>query len=148
MRRIGGIALTAFALSWAPFGAKPAKATILIQSDTGGKIVDYLSRYRSARASNEKVVIDGSCLSACTLVLGIMPRDRVCATERATLGFHSAWEPDDNGRAVISRKWTNVVWSNLPGGIRGWITRHGGLRSEMIFLRGRELSQLVPACAA
>lgn len=127
--------------------ATSANATVWIQSDTGGRIEDYLSRYRTARASNELIVIDGSCLSACTLVLGIVPRSRICVTERATLGFHSAWEPDDHGRAVPSARWTRVVWNTLPGAIQHWIAQRGGLRSEMLFLRGRELASLYPACS-
>lgn len=136
--------MMALALSW----ATSAHATIWIHSDSGGRIEDYLSRYRSARASNERVVIDGSCLSACTLVLGIVPRGRLCATQNATLGFHSAWEPDDHGHAVISARWTHVVLANLPGAIRHWISRRGGLRTEMLYLRGPELAQFVPACTA
>ena len=143
MSRLGGLVAGVFALSL----ATSANATILIQSDFGGRIEDYLSRYQSARASNEQIVIDGSCLSACTLVLGIVPRNRICVTERATLGFHSAWEQDDNGRAVQSPKWTRVVWKNLPGTIRHWISNRGGLRSQMLFLRGRELASLYPACS-
>jgi hypothetical protein len=143
MYKWGGLAVGAVVL----FLTTSANATIWIQSDSGGRIEDYLSRYRTARASNEQVVIDGACLSACTLVLGIVPRSRICVTERATLGFHSAWEQDDHGRAVQSPKWTKVVWNNLPGTIQHWISQRGGLRSEMVFLRGRELANFYPACS-
>ena len=33
----------------------------------------------------------GICNSACTLVLGIVPLNRICATPRASLGFHQAY---------------------------------------------------------
>jgi hypothetical protein len=60
---------------------------------------DYAERFSSARATGERVVIDGACLSACTLVVGILPRDRGGATSKAVLGFHSAWRPTgDRGR--------------------------------------------------
>lgn len=142
MGKLAGLALVLVAYSV----TTSANATVFIQSDSGGRIDDYLSHYRSVRASNERVVIDGTCLSACTLVLGMLPRGRVCVTDRATLGFHAAWEPDQNGRPVNSPKWTQVVLSNLPGSIRHWISRHGGLRPEMLYLRGRELAQLVSLC--
>jgi hypothetical protein len=148
MRKLGGLAVMAFALSLAATATTPAHATIWIHSDSGGRIEDYLSKYRNARASNERVVIDGACLSACTLVLGIVPRNRVCATQNATLGFHAAFEADERGHTVASPRWTQVVLSNLPGSIRSWIARRGGLRSEMLYLRGQELAQYVPACAA
>ena len=32
-------------------------------------------------------MIDGRCLSACTLVRGVIPRERICVTRRARLGF-------------------------------------------------------------
>jgi hypothetical protein len=138
------LAVAAFALSL----ATSAHATMWIHADSGGRIEDYLSKYRNARATNERVVIDGACLSACTLVLGIVPRDRICVTANATLGFHSAWEHDDRGHAVISPRWTRVVLAHLPGSIREWIARRGGLHSEMLYLHGHELVQFVPACTA
>jgi hypothetical protein len=33
-----------------------------------------------------------------------------------------------------------------PPEIRSWINRHGGLRPQLIMLRGRELSDLYPTC--
>ena len=66
----------------------------------GGQIGPYLEILAALRNSGERVVIDGPCLSACTLVLGVIPRDRICVTARARLGFHAAWHPGENGRAV------------------------------------------------
>jgi hypothetical protein len=37
------------------------------------------------------IIIDGACLSACTLAIGLLPRGQVCATPKAVLGFHAAW---------------------------------------------------------
>ena len=36
------------------------------------------------------VVIDGKCLSACTMVLGLVPSKQICVTPRARFGFHAA----------------------------------------------------------
>jgi hypothetical protein len=35
------------------------------------------------RDAGEQIVIDGTCSSACTLVLGIVPHDRICVTSNA-----------------------------------------------------------------
>jgi hypothetical protein len=35
-----------------------------------------------------------------------------------------------------------------PPDLRGWIARHDGLTSKMIYLQGRDLSAIVPPCAA
>ena len=67
-----------------------AGAMIVIKADRGGLITDYAERFLSARATGEQVVIDGACLSACTLVVGMLPRDKICATPKAVLGFHVA----------------------------------------------------------
>ena len=48
--------------------------------------------------SGERVVIDGPCLSACTLVLSTVPSNRICVTRRAVLGFHAARSIDTRGR--------------------------------------------------
>ena len=58
-------------------------ATMRIAEDRGGQIGHYLDAFASVRSSGERVVIDGNCLSACTLVLGVVPRERICATLRA-----------------------------------------------------------------
>ena len=71
-----------------------AAAATRISYDKGGKIGPYLDAFLNLRKSGEKVIIDGPCLSACTIVLGIVPHDRICVTRRAQLGFHAAWNWD------------------------------------------------------
>ena len=67
--------------------ATSASATIIISDDIGGKMRDYTTRFRQMRDSGEPVVISGTCVSACTMVLGFVPSDRICATPNAVLGF-------------------------------------------------------------
>ena len=67
----------------------PASATMRIAEDRGGQIGHYLQAFAMLRSSGENVVIDGNCLSACTLVLGLIPRSRICATPRARWGRRS-----------------------------------------------------------
>ena len=65
-------------------------AEIRIVGDSGGEVISYVRTFEAVRASGEHIVIDGPCLSACTLLTGIVPRDHVCVTQRAVLGFHAA----------------------------------------------------------
>ncbi len=123
-----------------------ASATMRIAEDRGGQIGQYLQAFASVRSSGESVVIDGNCLSACTLVLGLVPRERICATERARLGFHAAWMPDRDGRPVTSPLGTQALWSIYPASVRRWINQHGGLSRKMIFMQGHELNGIVPSC--
>jgi hypothetical protein len=126
--------------------ASSASATILISADRGGLISDYAARFISARDSGEQVVIDGACLSACTLVVGMIPRDKVCATSKAVLGFHSAWRPVAGGRRANSTVASQAMLDVYPADLRRWIAQRGGLSSKMIFLYGHELNEIVPTC--
>ena len=128
--------------------ATSASATMRISEDRGGQIGQYLQAFASVRSSGENVVVDGNCLSACTLVLGLIPRERICATPRARFGFHAAWMPDLNGRPVTSTMGTMALWRIYPASVRRWISRHGGLSRRMIYMEGTALSGVVASCDA
>lgn len=134
------------AAGFVALGAGSVAAAVRIDGDPGGRIDQYLSRFEALRGTGERVVVDGPCNSACTLLLGKLPRRQICITDRASLGFHAAWTPDQAGRPVASAAWTRVLWSNYPQHIRQWISRHGGLTPHMIYLRGQELDGMYPHC--
>lgn len=149
--RIQGLSLCAgvlaVALGSALAGtATPASAAMRIAEDRGGQIGQYLQSFAMLRSSGEKVVIDGNCLSACTLVLGLIPQDRICATPRARFGFHAAWMPDVDGQPVTSRLGTQALWNIYPSRVKRWISRHGGLSRKMIYMQGRDLRGIVANC--
>ncbi|HUL87550.1 MAG TPA: hypothetical protein VLU23_05135 [Pseudolabrys sp.] len=123
-----------------------ASATMRIAEDRGGQIGQYLQAFNTLRSSGERVIVDGNCLSACTLVLGLVPRERICATQRARFGFHAAWMPDRDGRPVTSPLGTQALWSIYPASVRRWINQHGGLSRKMIYLQGLELDGIVASC--
>ncbi len=127
-------------------GVTSASATMRIAEDRGGQIGHYLQTFAMLRSSGERVVVDGNCLSACTLVLGLIPRERVCATSRARFGFHAAWMPDMDGQPVTSPLGTQALWNIYPNTVRRWISQHGGLSRKMIFMQGRDLGGIVASC--
>lgn len=141
--RIRGLLLAAALLAC---GVSSASATMRIAEDRGGQIGQYLQSFAALRSSGERVIIDGNCLSACTMVLGLIPRDRICATSRARFGFHAAWMPDADGRPVTSPMGTQALWNVYPPSVRHWISWHGGLSRKMIFLEGRSLNGIVASC--
>jgi hypothetical protein len=145
MRRLAKVAALT-AAGFIALVAGSAVAAVRIDGDPGGRIDQYLSRFEALRGTGERVVVDGPCNSACTLLLGKLPRRQICVTDRASLGFHAAWTPDEAGRPVASAVWTRVLWSNYPQQIRQWISRHGGLTPRMIYLRGQELDSMYPRC--
>jgi hypothetical protein len=123
-----------------------ASAAVRIANDPGGQIGPYLDNFTMVRNSGQKVIIDGPCLSACTMVLGIVPRERICVTQRAKLGFHAAWNPGANGKVVMSHAGTKALWNIYPGHIRSWLSKRGGLKPKMVYLSGSELSAMYPPC--
>jgi hypothetical protein len=126
--------------------ASTASAQVRITRDVGGLIDSYVERYVALRSTGETVYIDGPCLSACTLVVGLLPPDRVCVTKKALLGFHAAWSPTSAGGKVLVPSQTKRMLSIYPKPLRGWIARNGGLKSNMIFLQGRQLNAMVRPC--
>jgi hypothetical protein len=132
-------ALCALALS-------PARAEVRILASPGGQVGPFLDLFEQVRASGERVVIDGPCLSACTLVLSVVPAGRICVTRRAVLGFHAARSIDRRGRMYAEPEASEVVLEAYPAAVRGWIRHRGGLTSHLLLLRGRELAAIYPSC--
>jgi hypothetical protein len=126
--------------------AAPAAAEVRILASPGGEVGPFLDLFERVRASGETVVIDGPCLSACTLVLSTLPNDRICVTRRAVLGFHAARSMDRRGRLYAEPEASALVLQTYPLPVRSWIRRHGGLTSRTLLLRGRELAAIYPVC--
>ena len=126
--------------------AESAAAVVRITDDRGGNIGAYWSRYMALRDAGEQIIIDGTCSSACTLVLGIVPHDRICVTQNAVLGFHAAWRPGLLGFQVVNDPGTRTLWNIYPAPIRQWISRNGGLGQTTIYLSGPELFAIYRQC--
>lgn len=125
---------------------RAAAALVRIADDDGGKIGDYYAHYMALRDAGEQIVIDGTCSSACTMVLGIVPHDRICVTPNAVLGFHAAWRPGLLGIEIINTPATQTLMNIYPVPIRQWIARKGGLGLETIYLSGPELFAMYRQC--
>ena len=140
MTRVLAVLLVAFA-------ALPARADLVIKSSPGGWVKDYLVTFEAVRQSGDRVVIDGPCLSACTLVLSMVPANRICVTKRAVLGFHAPRIIDRrSGKSARAPEATRIVTDSYPAGVRAWIKKRGGLSQKLIYLRGRELQALYRRC--
>ncbi len=134
----------------------PASSAIRITDDRGGLLGKYIDKYAAIKKSDKKVVIDGLCASACTLVLGLIKHNNICVSPRASLGFHVASDPAPGsspsailkGKAVMipNKLATNFMFYIYPPNVRRWITEHGGLRQEMIFLGGSDLKRMYKGC--
>jgi len=133
--------MAAFALA-----GPPARADVRIIASPGGQVGPFLDLFEEVRRSGERVVIDGPCLSACTLVLSVVPNERICVTRRAVLGFHAARSVDRRGRLYAEPEASEAVLAAYPAPVRDWISRRGGLTSHLLLLRGRELAAMYRPC--
>jgi hypothetical protein len=127
-------------------GVGVSHAAVRIADDHGGLIGTYVDKYQGLRNSGATVIIDGLCASACTIVLGAVPHDRICVTSHANLGFHAAWDFGANGREVTNPDATQTLYSMYPSPVRRWIAARGGLKPQMIFLRGKQLMSMYRPC--
>src|SRR5260221_7548843 len=113
--------------------ATPARADLHITRDHGGYVEEYKAKYARIRDRKERVIIDGICNSACTLVFGIVPMNKICVTPQASLGFHQAYY-DKAFTFVIkvtSLDGTSDLMSYDPDTVKDWIRKNGGLTTEM-----------------
>jgi hypothetical protein len=136
--------LLAAALLLAGVGA--SHAAVRIADDRGGQIGSYVTKFQLLRSSGQSVIIDGLCASACTIVLGAVPHDKICVTSRAALGFHAAYDFGITGRTFTNREATMMLYSMYPTPVQRWIAARGGLTPQMIFLRGKQLQAMYQPC--
>jgi hypothetical protein len=127
-----------------PASAVPSRQ---ITFDPGGQLDKYYTAMVKARMAGQKIIIDGVCLSACTMITGLFPRDQVCVTPRAILGFHSAF--DEKGG--FASEGTRLFWQILSADVKdllrakGWNgdTEH----PDFIYLTYSEIKSLFRECS-
>ncbi|ABD07066.1 conserved hypothetical protein [Rhodopseudomonas palustris HaA2] len=127
----------------------PAHADLRITRDHGGYVTEYKAKYERIRERRERVIIDGICNSACTMVFGIVPLNKICVTPRASLGFHLAYydKAFTFGIKVNSSEGTSELMGYYPQPVRDWIRRNGGLTNEMKKIKnGVDLWKIVDPC--
>ena len=130
-------------------GATSASAAMRISDDRGGQIGHYLQAFAMLRTSGERVVIDGICNSACTLVIGIVPHNKICVTPRASLGFHQAYTMVNwpIRKKVPHEAGTRDLLAYYSEPVLDWIDRNGGLTPNMkVVKNGPDLWSMLLPC--
>lgn len=107
----------------------------------GGDIDVFAAKYQRIKKSGRRVVIDGLCFSACTIVASL-PKDQVCVTPKAALGVHMV--STDDGPDVESTQW--AVKKFYPPALQEWIKKHGGLAEEPKYVKGSDLLTIFNSC--
>jgi hypothetical protein len=118
--------------------AAPALAeTIDVYDDHGGSVKAYNARWARLAARGVNVRIVGPCQSACTVLLGHIPRGRICVTPNASFGFHLAKREDA----------TAMLRAAYPADIKGWISKHGGLTADFKWMRAPDVFRYFKKCS-
>lgn len=117
--------------------APVARAQVVdVSDDHGGLLSAYQVQWATLAARGVFVRIVGPCVSACTVLVGYIPRDRICVARGAYLGFHWA----------TAQFATQELWSAYPPDIRQWITQHGGLSNQLIWLQAPDIYRYFHKC--
>lgn len=88
-----------------------------ITRNLGGVVPRFQEQARQVVQDGKPVIVDGLCLSACTIFVDIA-RDNVCLTPKALLAYHQAFIPKT--REVFDIEY------ETPG-LNDYIKEHGGL---------------------
>lgn len=120
----------------------------MITSDFGGGVIDYIQKYNKIRQDGSKVRIDDLCMSACTMLTGLVPDYNVCVSPYAILAFHSAWVMSFAG-PMHSKEGTSLLWNIYPEKVqqklkeRGWDGTDGiNPHPEFIYFKGTDFYPL------
>ncbi len=129
--RFGLLTLAVIALS-AISGAE----TIDVSDSHGGIVGVYNSRWAELASRGVHVRIVGPCQSACTVLLGHIPRENICVTPRASFGFHQAKVAASTAR----------LWAAYSSDIQAWIDAHGGLQKDFVWMRAPDIYRFFKKC--
>jgi len=117
--------------------AVPAIAeTIDVYDNHGGSVFQYNARWAGLAARGVDARIVGPCQSACTILLGHIPRNKICVTPAARFGFHLANRQDA----------TQMLWNAYQADIRSWIDAHGGLKKNFIWMGAPDVYRYFKRC--
>ncbi len=115
----------------------PARSeTTDVFDNHGGRVAEYSARWAGLAAQSVSVRIPGPCQSACTVLLGHIPRSRICVTEQASFGFHLANLPQA----------TATLWAAYPADVKAWINAHGGLTKDFKWMSAPDVFNFFRKC--
>jgi hypothetical protein len=118
------------------FALSAQAETIDVSDSHGGSVAAYNARWQKLGRKGVDVRIVGPCQSACTVLLGHIPRSRICVTPEASFGFHLAHLPQ--ATAMLRRAYAPDITA--------WINAHGGLTRHFIWMRAPDTYRYFRKC--
>ena len=114
---------------------------VIGQSD-GGIVSQFEAQGRALKHAGTLIVVDGPCLSACTILLDQAPA-QVCVTREASLGFHQ--ERFAKG-GLEGEDFYEEISYKTPG-LNAWIAAQGGLpKGPFLMMSYEVLVKFFRAC--
>lgn len=160
MQKIGRSTLTRLLVLFAiAFGATPAHAgrfleatlgcgdkVCVVGDNMGGDLQNYLGAAREAQREHTQIVIDGWCVSACSLVADRL-RPHVCITSNAQFGFHKTWDliiRADGQEYYAPGHHKTLIYTRA---LQRWIDKKGGEPSRgLLVMSNQEAGAFWPRC--
>lgn len=126
-----------------------------ITFDPGGVVSEFIAKYQLIQETGGRVVIDGPCISACTLVTALVDDDKVCVTKRAIMGFHSASLTLLGITRTHDSESTRLMWNMYPERVQQILLNKGwngddpktNENTDLVYVKGAELRLIYPDCA-
>jgi hypothetical protein len=103
----------------------PIRHKTVMSTERGGKLDEHWNRFKALYLSGHEIEVRGRCPSACTLITGVIPKDRLCFAEGSNLMFHWARTALTEGR----NDWQGTTWmlDHIAPDLREWIEAMGGI---------------------
>jgi hypothetical protein len=122
------------------------------QPCNGGVMDDFIKYWHQVKREGRQVRIQGRCASSCTLMIGIIPKERICVAPGAYMAFHQAsdsyFHPQYGVQRAYSESGTQLMWDHYKKikPIKDFLVATGGLKSDLTKLSGRHLQKIFRAC--
>lgn len=98
---------------------------VTIDFEPGGHLQEHLQRWQALALSGADVEILNSCLSACTLIVAYVPKERLCFGRFSSLQFHLPINSETRAADLGASSW---ILKQYPAEIFNWIMDAGGIR--------------------
>ena len=136
--------LSIFGLGQSDFSYPPIPCSVpcVVEFSPGGIIDLFAAQGRQLAADKTPVIVDGPCLSACTILVD-EARDNVCITKNAVLGYHQSVMMTEDGP-----EYGDIIYKT-PG-LNKYIQSRGGLpkpnSGHLLILNQSEAGKFYKTC--
>ncbi len=97
-------------------------STVIVYHDRGGRILDRIAEVAMLRQQECPVEIVGTCMSSCTLYLGL---ERVCVVPEARITFHGPWSTNGHMSEASFDRWSEIMARHYPEPLARWFLEEG-----------------------